>query len=272
MNLTNALPHFERELLEHPPLALVVAQISFPTILLSIPTDDTLLARFQDEVRDLYPILLIGHQMGFSLGMGGIQQQPTTTRSFQFTDSERQWTVALAANAVSLEARSYTNINEFTDRFSKIIATAKEIYRIDQRARLGLRYVNEIRYPGADNPADWRSLIRKELLGPLADENIASRSITTFQELSLRISDGGLTLRHGFFPQGTTIAPAPGTTNAPEAQGAFYLLDLDASDDTGGEMDIQAIEKLLRSYNETVFSLFRWGLSEELFKHLKGSV
>jgi uncharacterized protein (TIGR04255 family) len=269
MDASGTLPQHEPVTLERSPLVLVVAQISFPAIL-SISTDDSLLAQFQDKIRSLYPVLLVGHEVGFSLGPDGVQQQQRPTRSFQFADSERQWTVALSANAISLETRNYGDIDEFVDRLMVVVAAARDTYQISDWTRVGLRYINELRYPGADTPAAWRSLINPHLLGPLSDDTIVSSVRTTFQELSLEIPDGALTMRHGFFSEGTTVAPAPGTSLPSETLGPFYLMDFDAFENKGGRLD-EMFKSLFRSYNKSIYSIFRWGLTEKLFKHLKGS-
>jgi uncharacterized protein (TIGR04255 family) len=148
---------------------------------------------------------------------------------------------------------------------------AKDTYRLSVQERIGLRYVNEIRYPGADTPAAWRPLIKPELLGPLSDDNIVPSVRTAYQELSLGIPDGELTIRHGFVLQGTTVVLVPGANPPSEPLGPFYLFDLDAFDAKGGEIDNEMLDGLLRSYNKTVYSLFRWGLTERLFEYLKGS-
>ena len=270
MDASGTLPQHEPVTLERSPLVLVVAQISFPARL-SISTDDSLLAQFQDKIRDLYPVLLIGHGVGFSIGPEGIQQQQAPTRSFQFADSERQWTVALAANAISLETRNYRDIDEFVDRLMVVVAAANDTYQMSAWNRIGLRYINEIRYPGADTPAAWRSLINPHLLGPLSDDTIVPSVRTAYQELSLEIPDGALTIRHGFFPQGTTVTPAPGMSPPNETLGPFYLMDLDAFDDKGGRLDDEMFNSLFRSYNKSVYSIFRWGLTERLFEYPKGS-
>lgn len=270
MSTSGTLPQHEPVDLERSPLALVVAQVSFPTIL-SISTDDNLLAQFQGKIRDSYPNLLIGHGFGISIGLGGIEQQPSPTRNFQFADSGRRWTVALSANAISLETRNYQDIDEFLDRLLRVVTAAKDTYKISAWERVGHRYVNEIRYPDADTPAAWRSLINPHLLGPLSDDNIVSSVRTAYQELTLEVPDGTLTVRHGYLPQGTTVVPAPGTNPSSETLGPFYLMDFDAFDDKGGEMNNETLDGLLRSYNKSIYSLFRWGLTGRLFEYLKGS-
>jgi uncharacterized protein (TIGR04255 family) len=267
MNSTDVLPYYDPVPLERSPLVLSVAQIQFPAIM-AIATDDTFIAQFQERVRNFYPFLKVGHQAGFSLSGGGIQPQQLSTRFFQFTDSERLWTVTLATNAVSLEARRYTDIEEFVDRLSKILAAVKDIYSVSIRERAGLRYINEIRYPDADTPSDWRPLIRNQLLGPLSDESISRNAVAMSQELVLDIPDGNLAIRHGFFPQGNAVAPIPGTD---QPAGPFYLFDLDAYDESSKDMDEGTLEELFRSYNSVQYSLFRWGLEQRLFSYLKGS-
>ncbi len=267
MDLTNALPQYDPEPLERSPLALTVAQIRFP-VNMTIPTDDGLLARFQGQVRNFYPVLSVGHQAGFSLSPGGIQPQQLSTRFFQFTDPERQWTLTLASDALSLETRHYTEADEFMDRLLKVVAAAKDTYDLTIRQRVGLRYVNEIRYPGADTPADWRTQLRPELLGVIADENLARSIVSATQEITFEIPDGNLTIRHGFLPQGNAVALLPGTE---QTSGPFYLFDLDAYNDESGDLDEKTLDKLFRGYNSVIYNLFRWALEGRLFDYLKGS-
>jgi len=267
MNIINTLPQYEPERLERSPIVLAVAQITFPAIL-SIQTDDKLTAQFQEKIRGPYPFLSVGHQVEFSLSLGGIQQQQLPNRSFQFTDSEQRWTVTLSANSIALETRHYTDANEFMERLLTVVAAAKESFELSVQERVGLRYINEIRHPEADTPVAWRPLIRSELLGPLADDHIAYHIVSASQELGIEIPEGRLTLRHGYIPQGSTVGTKH-ETKPPD--GPFYLLDLDAFDDKAREVDNEVLDRLFRSYNRTIYSLFRWGISERLFEYLKGS-
>jgi uncharacterized protein (TIGR04255 family) len=235
---------------------------------MDIPTDDAMLARFQRHIRNFYPVLSVGHQTGFSLSTGGIQPQQLSTRFFQFTDPDRQWTLTLASDALSLETRHYTEAEEFMDRLLKVVAAVKDTYDQSIRQRVGLRYVNEIRYPGADTPKDWRTLLKPELLGLIADEDLANSVVSATQEVTFEIPDGNLTTRHGFLPQGNAVAPLPGTE---QESGPFYLFDLDAYNDQSGDLDENTLGGLFRDYNSVIYNLFRWALEERLFDHLKGS-
>jgi uncharacterized protein (TIGR04255 family) len=266
--LIEALPPYESERLMNPPLALVVAQIRFPPVL-SIQTDDKALARFQDLLRDRYPYLSIGQQIGINIGVQGVEQQQTTTRIYQFADVGREWVVSLTVDSVALEARRYTDYDDFSERIMKLVAAIKEVFKIEVRLRLGLRYINEIRYPDASAIADWIPLIRNELLGLAANSDITSLITSSLQELSLHLPNGSLTIRHGYMPGGTTVAPLPGDT--PKDEGPFYLLDFDTFDEHGRDLNDTVLDELLSSYNHTMFQLFRWLVQDRLYDYLKGS-
>ena len=266
--MIDTLPQHVPERLYNSPLAVVVAQVQFPTIL-SVPTDETLLARFQDRIRDKYPYLFYGQQVGFSVGPQGIEQQSTSSRLYQFADADRRWMVTLSASSIALEAHDYTDYEDFSERLLRILASAREVYNIDLRQRLGLRYVNEIRHPQVRAPKDWASFINPQLLGPLAVTGLSSLITASYQETGLQLDNGGLTLRHGHFAQGTTVASPPGDIPKEES-GPFYLLDFDAYDETGRDLDDHTLYGLLENYNHTMYQLLRWGVQEKLFDYLKG--
>jgi uncharacterized protein (TIGR04255 family) len=262
----DTLPGYEPEQLPNAPLALVVAQIRFPPVL-SIQTDEKLLAQFQDLLRDRYPFVYVGQQIGLNVGPQGIEQQQTAGRIYQFADADREWAVSLAVDSVALEARRYTDYEDFRRRIMSLIGAVKEVYRVAERLRLGLRYINEIRYPDASTVTDWIPLLRYELLGLLAKGEITPFVKSSLQELSLNLHNGGLTIRHGYVPQGTTVAPLPG--ERVQDAGPFYLLDFDAFDEQGRDLDDRTLDELFQSYNHTMFQLFRWLVQDQLYDYLK---
>ncbi len=266
--LIDTLPRDRPERLKNSPLELVVAQVQFPAIL-SIQTDDARLARFQDEIRDKYPYLFLGQQFGFNVGPQGVEQQQVAAKVYQFADANREWSVTLTANSIALEARNYTDYDDFSERVLRIVDAARKVYRIEFRQRLGLRYVNEMRHPSVRTAEDWTSLVNPQLLGPLADKGLSSLVNFSYQETGLQLKNGKLTLRHGHFAQGTTVAPPPGEMPKERAD-PFYLLDFDAFDEEGRDINGHTLEELLRGYNHTMFQLLRWGVQEDLFDYLKG--
>jgi uncharacterized protein (TIGR04255 family) len=266
--LIDTLPSYEPERLSNSPLALVVAQIRFPPVL-SIQTDDRSLARFQDLLRDRYPYLSIGQQIGINIGPQGVEpQEPSVGRIYQFTDADREWVVSLTVESVALEARSYIDFEDFSERFLRLMNTVKEVYRIQIRRRLGLRYINEIRHPDISAINDWVSLLRHELLGLAANSDFAPLIRSSLQELKFDLPIGGLTMRHGYLTQGTTVAPLPG--DVPKDEGPFYLLDFDAFDEQDRDLEVHTLDELLQSYNHTMFQLFRWLVQDRLYSYLKG--
>jgi uncharacterized protein (TIGR04255 family) len=265
--LIETLPPAEPEWLRNAQLALVVAQVQFPAIL-SVQTDQTLLARFQEQIRATYPYLYLGQQLGFSLGPQGVEQQQASGRLYHFSDANRQWVVTLSAGSIALESRAYTSYEDFAERLLRILASAREVYDIRRRTRLGLRYINEFRRSDVQAPEDWGSLINPQLLGPIADEDLSSLAISSYQEVALRLENGSLTLRHGHFLEASTVAPPPGASV--EERGPFYLLDLDAYEEAEKDLDDHTLGELLKSYNHTMFQILRWSVQDELFEYLKG--
>jgi len=67
------------------------------------------------------------------------------------------WSVVLSSNAISLETRQYTSIAEYSDRFNALLEAATAALPITERLRLGFRFINEIRVPGAETLNQCRS-------------------------------------------------------------------------------------------------------------------
>lgn len=260
------LAQYTPEDLERSPIALAVAQMRFPAIL-AINSDENLIARYQEKIRSNYPHFATGQQIEFLFGPQGITQQPAQTKSWKLTDKQRRWTITVTTNSITLETQRYTSISEFARRMAEAVSAAKETFEIEVQERMGLRYVNEIRHPDVSKPSDWRKLMNSAFIGPLSDDWIADSIASTIQELRLNFSDASLVVRHGA-TQGTTVAPEPGTT-APE--GEFYLLDFDAFHEEEKELDADELTESMKRYNRSIYSLFRWGMSDQLFEFLKGS-
>jgi uncharacterized protein (TIGR04255 family) len=218
-------------------------------------------------VRDSYPHFAAGQQIELLFGPQGVTQQRAETKNWKLTDKQRNWTITVTTDSITLETQRYTSISEFASRMAEAVSAAQEALKIDVQERVGLRYVNEIRHPKVSKPSDWRKFMNPTLLGPVADDGFASSVESSIQELRLRFSDGSLVVRHGA-TRGTTIAPESGTS-APE--GEFYLLDLDAFNEEEKDLDVDELSESMKRYNRSIYSLFRWGMNDQLFEFLKGT-
>jgi uncharacterized protein (TIGR04255 family) len=257
-----ALPEFGRVLFKKAPLTKVIGQVRFPILLRF--SDGTFIAPFHESVRREYPHVSREHQMSLKLSAGEGVQTSVGEVLWRFATPDRRWSVVLGETAITLEVPGYSSIDEFLARFSSIIAAAQPTLELAQRTRLGLRYINEIRYPNGDTLADWASLLRPEFVGFAASDLLDGRVEDMRQELRVHRDDGILAVRHGLV--GVSDALASGQPTTVER---FYLIDLDYFDPTECDLDIETTVGQMRSYNDVMYRFFRWTLGERLYDYLE---
>ncbi len=256
------LPKPERVLFKNAPLRLVIGQIRFPLLLKF--SDGGFLAPFQEALADEYPSVSRENQVALQLSPKGIAQGPGETL-IRFASRDGQWSVVLGEGALTLEVRGYSSINEFGRRFAKVLTAAKDKLLVRERARLGLRYINELRHPAGQSLADWRKLLNPELVGFAAGDLLEGSVEHMVQEVQARRADGTLAIRHGILT-GRVVDPVQVQQ---EPEGKFYLLDMDYFDAQAQPLDIEPTTKQLRDYNDVMYRFFRWCLSETLYYYLK---
>src|SRR5260370_14001022 len=125
-------------------------------------------------------------------------------------------------------------MRDFLERFRFLLETASETLGVTDRLRLGLRYINEIRYAKAENFAEWRTLLNPEFVGLDASSLLDARLNHTLQELQVERPDGIFSIRHGLL-NGAVVAPRP---QEQLVSGPFSLISFDYYDMTSCELDI----------------------------------
>jgi len=252
------LPSYKRVLFGKAPLRLVVGQVRFP--LLFRFNEKPFLAPFQEAIQPSYPRAVQEQQAAVKFSGGGIESKAEAL--WRFTDREGSWSVVLGEAALTLETRRYMSIDDFIERFGKLLQAAVEHLRIEDRSRLGLRFINEMRSASATSLSDWSALLNPQFVGfggapKLLDGTVAH----AFSEIQSQRDNGMLVIRHGLLT-GTTVQPQPRVDDGNGAQGSFYLLDLDYFDGTETELDIAKTLDQMRAYNESIYQFFRWTLDE----------
>lgn len=260
------LPSSERVLFHKPPLALVLAQIRFP-VLPRFP-DGAYVDRFYQALREDYPKSERTVQFAWPVTPEqGAGQVPGSTL-WRFSTGDERWSVVLTENALTLEVRGYSSIEELVDRFTTAVERLSTTLNPALQTRLGLRYINEFRRPDADTLADWQSLIRPEVLGlaAVAQHLLDGGTVVLArQEMEVALPDGSLVIRHGLLT-GTTIEPR---AQDPPPEGRFYLLDMDRVDATTRSLDPALIANRLRNYNDLMYRFFRWVMLDPLYAALE---
>jgi len=244
------------------PLRLVIGQIRFG--IMPLFEQKTFIASFRDALRSIYPKISREPTVSYQVSPTGVSSSPGET-VWRFSSRDTLWSVVIGESSLTLETRNYLSMNDFLKRFNQILEAATQTLEVTDRLRIGLRYVNEIRYPDAVTLSKWRSLLNPEFVGFDAATLLDGNVDHTLQETQLQRLNGILAIRHGLL-KGTVVAPAPQELSVNEK---FYLIDLDYYDTTECDLDIPGTISQMRDYNEVISRFFRWTLSETLYNYLE---
>src|SRR3989442_1360404 len=155
------LPEYKWVQFRKAPLRLVIGQVRF-TIMPRFG-QDAFIAGFQEAIRSSYPKVAREAAITYQLSSTGIKPN-TGEKLWRFSSRDLLWSVVVGESAITLESRDYDSMNDFLNRFRILLETAEEQLEVTDRLRLGLRYINEGRYPGAASLSDWRTLLNQDFL------------------------------------------------------------------------------------------------------------
>lgn len=255
MSLSPAIPDAEHEVLPNPPLKVMLGQLRFPTVLRI--GDLGSLIPFQEAMRQQFPTLREEQQLSFVFGPQG-PQETSAQRAWRFVTGDGAWSFLLTQDAVTLEAdvtRGYTSYDQFVERFRLVWTAILERFAPSKILRQGLRYVDHVEATSA--VSEWASIINADLLGPLVERFGAALS-QTVSELRLTLDDGVLVFKHGILPLG------------PNAK-VGYLLDFDCfNEDSSDDTSLEAVIERFDRYHATVYSLFRWCVTDAALEAFRG--
>jgi len=262
--LGNSLPTYEHVLFKSSNLELCVVQIKYPPV--QRFSDEQYLTGIKEALAEDYPLtsderginILVTPQ-GVNPALGAIVHR--------FNSIDLQWSVVLTNESIALETREYTDFEELSARFDKLVRNVAKHFCPHYQLRLGIRYINEFRRHNGDTYEVWHHLVKKDLVNSSTQTVIGGRIEQTINEVRIRRDDGILLIRHGFL-NGTTVLP---TLHHPAKTGPFYLLDLDYYDEALSKFEESTPLDKIRSYNDVLYRVFRWFIGEgELYQQLRG--
>jgi uncharacterized protein (TIGR04255 family) len=250
-------PRFNRRPLEHPPIQLAVAQVQFQPLL--VLADPRGVAAFQDAVKDRFPRLNRMTTLELTVGPEGVATRPTPGSGWSFENLDGSLRVLIDTNSLSLETRSYQSFDDLRDTFVSVLDTFAQVAKPGERTRLGLRYVNQLIFDDVDSPSGWRALVRSELLGLVANPELAADDVIshTLGETRLTYERSQLIARYGFLRAGAGV-------DGSRLERPFFLIDIDNFDVRPiPEVDPQTIAAELDDFHGDIYSVFRWSLTPE---------
>lgn len=236
---------------DHAPLVRVLCQIRFPPVLSLLTVAGV--TGFQAGIREHYPTLLPAEPNAFiqvSRDQVGVETQPPVWR---FVDQERQWTVGLAANFVSLETPTYTHIDEFLERFQHVLSVLHRTIRPATSLRIGMRKVNIIEVHGRDS-SSLTGAVRRELLGPISVEGFPALISGYFSQLVFEEEYNQLVVRHGLAAEDEDS----------DQESLRFVIDLDYFTERPYDVDgTDSLVDLLRHFSDGMTSFFHWSVEDD---------
>lgn len=223
------------EVYPNAPLALVAVEVRFPEAPSGRPLALPLQRSFRDVLGEEWVIESLKVQqfeVAFGPGAPGGQTVQHTIVP-RFTVRDRTLSVAITDSSLTVETTNYRHYLDFRAVLERVFTAASELLRPDGVARVGLRYIDEIRVVGieGDRPADWREWLDPSLLPPKLDKMVSEAFQPAAWDGAVRYVTGpdrSLVLRYGA-RQGYAVQPR-GSLNRLSAPspGPFFLLDFDS--------------------------------------------
>jgi len=150
----------------------------------------------------------------------------------RYTIRDRTLAVAVTDTTLTVETTSYRHYPQFREVLARAFAAAEKVIQPEGVARIGMRYIDEIRIPGlaSEDAVAWRDWLDSSLLPPevnaMADVGFDAAA---WEGLSQYIvgSDKKLVLRHGL--RSGPVVPANGPLRRPSEPppGPQFSLDFD---------------------------------------------
>jgi uncharacterized protein (TIGR04255 family) len=251
-------PEYDRVIYDKNPLAAVICQLRFPTIL-SIEQKPP--ADFQERIRQDYPVYrekrggelahlvqsFEGSNLPFDLPsfFGGV-------KIHEFWTEEETWSVSLTKDYLSLSTTRYERWEDFRLRLEKLFLILLDVYQVPYFTRVGLRYQDILRRNmiGLDN-IHWSELIKSPIAGLLAIPDIES-SVGEYTVQTLI----GLDEPH------SQVRMWYGFAQVPDSKEICFVVDSDFFKDDKTEKD-NALT-ILDNYHQQAGRLFRWCITDTL--------
>ena len=250
--------------LSEAPLARVLAQARFPTILAIRDADKV--AGFQEALREIYPNLR--REQVHSIELAG-DRTPDVRQDLIWRladqETEPQWQVSLGVDFVALETSNYDNRADFLARLRDVLTALEQAFNPASASRFGLRYIDHLTGEAVDRIGE---LIHAEILGMIQppqnlDPTLRNSVIHQITETQFLAPNGDRVQgRWGKLPANATYDP---NALAPVAEPS-WVLDLDMFTTESRPFVSEDLLATATGFAECLYWLFRQMVTMEFLK------
>lgn len=270
-----AYPSEDREIYPSAPLSFVAFELTFPPVLAL--QDEAVKREVFARLREILPIpaaapLSVG---GFSvqLSAAGAQGAPMgpgalgSPPGLRMLNRDRTASVTITPQSLLVETSAYGRFERFRDDLiSEALATLGQVEVVPGMQRIGLRYIDEIRIEGVEQPADWTPYIDGSLHGPIGLLESPARVTQGLVEYGVA-DQRQLVLRYGA-TTGWAVDPNGPLRLSTNDAGAFFLLDIDsfwsASPELLPEYSHETALHLCNELHKPIRQLFEASITDKL--------
>lgn len=244
----------EHEVYPNAPIAFVTVEVRFPGEAgQGIPS--VVQRAFREVLGDEWVIeQLTQQELTVGINIGGPSSQ--TMRSVnipRFTVRDRTSAVVLTTNSITIETTRYSGWPAFRSVIERALRATADLVEPDGVARVGMRYVDEIRAPDiGERLSAWGQWLSPDVLAPASTEmeRAGCPPVTWTGAAQYSLGDGRqLVLRYG--PQNGYAVNPVGSLRRPDPPppGPLFVLDFDSFWEPA-TIPLFGVEELLRTCDE----------------------
>jgi uncharacterized protein (TIGR04255 family) len=234
-----------------PPLRSAVCELRFPRLARDLTREQ--IDALRNALDDYFPHVEERTGVEFRLTPAGLQNEET--RVLQLISPDRAHAVTIGPEQFALETSAYETVDHFVEQWRTVAAPVASVLELKWRERLGTRYVNHLPVDTGDGAVGLEAILAAPLLATVGSHRRTRELLTSNHEERFRQDNGVITVRHGL-------------QRPPEAQ-PLYVLDFDHYNEQTMRLDIEACAQEIVAFNEAVFDLLRWAVTEEQFRRFQ---
>lgn len=247
------------------PLASVIGQIRWPELTQLSDGDQTVQRSFASAIAKEYPFRSELPSMNFVFGPDGVKPQ-TGPSAHQYRAADDSWRVNLTAVSLTLEARRYTDIDDFAARFQVLFEALSTTIAIPAVDRVGFRYFNRV--GDAQFLSSLPTYLAPAVLGGqrLLQEQAADLQYT-LTDSQYVLGQRVVRCRWGSLPAGASIDPSIEAVAMPT-----WVLDIDTSSNATEALAPREAAQRLIDLAAVGYDVFQSATTVDFLRYFGGEV